>query len=293
MSHRRSPRHWPAFDARSAFTLVELLVVIGIIALLISILLPSLNRAREQAKAIKCSSNLRTLGQGIQLYASQNKGYLAWYSNNARVLRAGNNPGFPYVDPFVEVSTTDADTGVTTIQYDFYWAVPYVADAKLPKEILNCPSENYNSRTGTGDAMWRHYGLNAFGMSQVNFTRTEVFGNNAAETALFRNTPQFKFSSGSNKWVGKNLGKIKNSADIIFAQDSYEVTIDGNEDTFWNWKQHAPPNTTVDMAHETLRHNKKANCLFTDGHVEAFGRELLEDYRWYTGRRDLPLKPKP
>jgi prepilin-type processing-associated H-X9-DG protein len=58
-----------------AFTLVELLVVIGIIAVLIAILLPTLTRARESAKGAVCMSNLRSLGQAFHAYLAENKGY--------------------------------------------------------------------------------------------------------------------------------------------------------------------------------------------------------------------------
>ena len=58
------------------FTLVELLVVIGIIALLISILLPSLQKARVAAHTVQCLANLRGITQAMFIYASQNNGYI-------------------------------------------------------------------------------------------------------------------------------------------------------------------------------------------------------------------------
>ncbi len=66
---------------KHGFTLVELLVVIGIISILIAMLLPALNKAREAAKSVSCLSNMRQVMLGLAMYAHDNRGWLPYSSS--------------------------------------------------------------------------------------------------------------------------------------------------------------------------------------------------------------------
>ncbi|HEX8914602.1 MAG TPA: prepilin-type N-terminal cleavage/methylation domain-containing protein [Humisphaera sp.] len=243
----------------AGFTLVELLVVIGIIALLMSILLPTLGRVREQAKAIKCASNLRQIGQAVNVYAGTSNGHLAPWTN----LDQWTDPARPgeIIDPYHRNAT----------EVDVYWGVRYALAGNLPKVIFNCPSEYRTNDSGRDtDALYTHYGLNGYGIGLTDAERDQKF-NSRTEFTLFVN-----FRS---TWIGRKLARVKNPTQTIFCSDTGEVTIDGNGDTFDNWYQHP-----VSLQPEWLRHNKKANVLFCDGHVGQLSQQEQADTRWYTGR---------
>src|SRR5690242_10850810 len=77
--------------SRSGFTLVELLVVIGIIALLMGLIAPALNKARKAAKSVQCKSNMRQIGTYMIMYANDNRGQLF-------PIDAGGYSGMPPLD---------------------------------------------------------------------------------------------------------------------------------------------------------------------------------------------------
>ena len=83
-------------SGRHGFTLVELLVVVSIIALLIAILLPSLQKVREQAKTVVCLTNTKALGSGVMIYASEYGGRLPGPIHPAVYRNLGTNASGQY-----------------------------------------------------------------------------------------------------------------------------------------------------------------------------------------------------
>jgi prepilin-type N-terminal cleavage/methylation domain-containing protein/prepilin-type processing-associated H-X9-DG protein len=172
----RSPRRLelPAVsrEKRAAFSLVELLVVIGIIALLISILMPALAKARASARNIQCLSNLKQIGEGFQVYANINHG---WWPKPAGTAK---NPNLfwscSYIYPLIYNGVTPT-TGTYPDRANEAW---------VQGSIFECPSAaatdiNYNSLSYTqyNDGFaWNSYGMSAH-LNQVAGDTSDGRGN--------------------------------------------------------------------------------------------------------------------
>src|SRR5688572_24044433 len=115
--------------ARHAFTLVALLVVIGIIALLIGILLPALHRAPAQAQATQCLSNMKQMGTASMMFANEHKGYMvkAWF-NDAPKHKGVQQTTWGYYDRAGERT----------------WEWSYILSTYLNKNqgVFRCPSDD-------------------------------------------------------------------------------------------------------------------------------------------------------
>ena len=257
-----------ALARRGGFTLVELLVVIGIIALLISILMPALTRARESAKGLQCLSNLRQWGLIHMNYANANKGYL------------------------LSVSAIKANT-TSAIPANLYW---YNTEAPLPLGNETNPQHDGNSYQGLTRPLYP-YGLTPD--SKILCPAEEI-----ASDARRRQLIDFK---GRISYIYRvtisgyfDATKPKDyvyNRDLRLGQDSpgmwiracgnryyepeyvHNITLvnGGPPSSFyaWNMAVGAQPGTTQK---EYLRHTKAGvNVLYLDGHAELRQKGELFD----------------
>jgi prepilin-type N-terminal cleavage/methylation domain-containing protein len=127
-SQRRIPKRRPA-----GFTLVELLVVIGIIAVLIAVLLPVLNKARAAANRTACLSNIRQLGIGILMYCNDNRGYFPtcafWDDGTAYA---------PAPDDWIHWQANR--------NLDESAIAKYVGRGEVLRNLLRCPADSFDGR---------------------------------------------------------------------------------------------------------------------------------------------------
>jgi prepilin-type N-terminal cleavage/methylation domain-containing protein len=129
---------------QAGFTFIELLVVIAIISLLVSILLPSLNRAKELAKRMACMSQVKNIGLASVMYSNDNGGYLPGGSNNYSL-------GYQYDKP----STSEVEKPSA---YGVLWP-DYVSDPHM-FYCLNGKKRIWLSSDGTSS--WCYYGGHKF-----------------------------------------------------------------------------------------------------------------------------------
>jgi prepilin-type processing-associated H-X9-DG protein/prepilin-type N-terminal cleavage/methylation domain-containing protein len=251
---------------RHAFSLVELLVVIGIIAALTATLLPAVNRARQQAVRVYCKNNMRTLMLAESMYASENGGqlpYCNWQPNVNLVRLYGSGwlftaPRDGAWDPSYLAgpwsTTRPPRDGVKT---GVLW--PYLKELRVYHCPLDSP-DNGNAWIGTE---WL--------------------------TSYIMNGAQCAYGSTPKGEPGLKITQFPNSSECTLLWEVMEQPFEGVSKNNGRWNDGASKPTEEIMAD---RHYKGANVAFLDGHVEWWEPEQFKHYAYDDPNRN-PLWCNP
>jgi prepilin-type N-terminal cleavage/methylation domain-containing protein/prepilin-type processing-associated H-X9-DG protein len=142
---------------RKGFTLVELLVVIGIIAVLIAILLPALSRARAQALRLKCATNLKQIGEAITLYTNDHRGTLPIGFIKMKAWPRGIT-WYEFIGPYLGTARTQEE--IAQHQEDSVFWCPNWKGHKEPYALINDPI--YPGYIGTAWKIGYGYNIEPF-----------------------------------------------------------------------------------------------------------------------------------
>jgi prepilin-type N-terminal cleavage/methylation domain-containing protein/prepilin-type processing-associated H-X9-DG protein len=227
-----------------AFTLVELLVVIGIIALLISILLPALSRARENANRVACMSNLRQLGTAMIMYTNANRG---WFPFSA---------GLGEVDPVSGAGYRFEDWIWWQKKRDVKESRIAIYLGSFSVKLMQCPSDNVHTRNISPDPYNYSYTMN-MGMS--------------SEPAV---------AGALGAPIRKITGVRRSAEKILMFEESEKSLDDGNFNPFLVG---SVVENFLAVRHDRYRKDVKArgNVSFVDGHADYVTVEYIRDANHY------------